>query len=132
MRNYKLLFIAAIGVLAMGCDRMFKDSITFRGEVYSATVSTTTSVITQGPLLPGAIVQVEDYGNSVKTGSLGQYTLQIEAYRSFFIPKADQYKILACYPRGLGGGNEFIYVKARPGDCIEVRPMLIYEYTADE
>ena len=132
MRAYKLLMIAAVGILAAGCDRMFKDSITFRGEVYSATVSTTTSLITPGLALTGATVQVEDYGNSVKTGASGEYSLQIEAYRSFFSPKADQYKITAFHPRGSGGGDESVYIKARPGDSIEVRPMLIYEYTTSE
>ncbi|MDO9513653.1 MAG: hypothetical protein Q7J59_03465 [Elusimicrobiota bacterium] len=135
MRNYKLLFIAAIGVLAMGCDRMFKDSITFRGRVFYGIVSTSTigNVVTIDSAANDAVVQVANHAETTKTDSSGNYTLSVEAYRSFTSSKADIYTIQAFAPRSaMEAVDEYTTVYGRPGDTVEVRPLVFTEITDED
>ncbi|MCD6312082.1 MAG: hypothetical protein J7M11_06460 [Elusimicrobia bacterium] len=144
MRNYKLLFIAAIGVLAMGCDRMFKDNITFRGRVMYGTKqmvdigSDPTDpqwaevFVVTGPATD-AIVQVANHQETAKAGPDGRYTLSIETYRSFTSSKADIYTIQAFVPRTVDSTrDEYTTVYGRPGDMVEVRPLLFHEFTDED
>ena len=139
MRAYKLLMIAAVGILAAGCDRMFKDSITFRGEVYYGTlsekfigVSTITVVQVIGPGV-NAVVQEAEHEETVLTDAAGRYSLPIKAYRSFMSNKTDTYTIQVFAPRNTNyAQDEYTTVKARPGDSIEVRPLVLLQITDED
>ncbi|MBA3066733.1 hypothetical protein KJ633_01480 [bacterium] len=123
MNKFEIKFFTLVGLflalLLMGCDRMFKDSITFRGQVY-VTASTTTAVACSG-----AVVQVVGYDVNAITAGNGAYSLNIETSRSFVLPKTDNYTIQAFDPAS--SENASATVSAKPGDDIKVAPLVLID-----
>jgi len=125
----------------LGCGRTFESKITFKGKVYYAWTKTyfngVSTVTVLNPTNPAsdAIVNVVGYDDVAHADSSGSYTLTIKTYRQFLSNNKDLYTIQAMSPRSFSSekiaSDEYTTVYAKPGDTIEVRPLLLYQYTEE-
>ena len=78
-------------------------------------------------------MKVADHEEFATCGSDGQYALLIETHRDFMSPKSNLYTIQAFVSRSTTTAtDEYTTVYGRPGDTVQVRPLVLLTITDEE
>jgi len=115
--------------LCLGCQRnsTFKESITFKGFVYTGHKDQAGNIIADTPL-GNAKVVCTNTAEETKTIQDGSYVLNVNAVRWFKGSDSETYVITALSQDGF---NEKTSVSGKPGDTVTVKSFVLYHHTED-